>query len=88
MNGLTRNVYVISKMIGKSKKTGQSYLQVSYIELDKIINSQKESKFVGFIVKTAFLDVEKYDNVEIGNCTAYLEFNDNFDKFTVVDFVK
>lgn len=85
MNALTRNVYVISKMIGRSKKTGEQFLQVNYIELDKEITSKKESRFVGYIPKTAFLNVNCYDDIKTGVAIATLEFNDQFDKFIVSD---
>lgn len=70
--GITqREYYVLSKMKHTSKKNGNQFLKVTYIDTNNFIESSKDSKFIGYIVNDLYCDISLYDKVTPGGVNIF-----------------
>lgn len=61
-----KNLFVLSKMVHTSKKTGNKSCKVSTFNPSNYITSQKDSKFEGFITEDFYIDVALMPKIIVG----------------------
>lgn len=81
-----KKLFVMSKMVHTSKKTGNKSCKITTFNPDNYIISKKDSKFEGFITEDFYLDVNLMQKIVVGGENTFdFGINENGMNLKIID---